>query len=122
MRTLVGLIFAQCFDMPDPEKQPATLIRVASDMEAAMIVGAMEDEQSDATLTGEFTAGFRAEAPGQISVLVRQSDLRRAREALAKLQGHPPQAPLQSQTTSIASLLAVIMLLTVGVAFILSVF
>ena len=68
--------------MLDPNNQPETLMRVGNEMEAAMIVSTLAAENIDATSTGDFTAGFRAEAPGDVSVLVRSSDLDRARKAL----------------------------------------
>ena len=38
------------------------------------------------TTTGSFTTGFQAEAPGDVTVVVRQSDLPRAQEVLAELE------------------------------------
>lgn len=38
--------------------------------------------------TGGYTAGFRAEAPGYVNVLVRQQDLVAAQRVLAELQQH----------------------------------
>jgi hypothetical protein len=47
-------------------------------MEAGVIVAALEENGIKATLTGETTAGFRAEAPGWVQVLVAEEDLPRA--------------------------------------------
>ena len=41
--------------------------------------------------TGGFTAGFRAEAPGDVQIIVRQADLEQARRALEKIQGEQPE-------------------------------
>jgi hypothetical protein len=82
--------------MQDSDNRPETLLRVSTDMEAAMIVSTLAGEEIDATSAGDFTAGFRAEAPGMVSVLVRHSDLERARGVLAEIKSSPvggaPQA------------------------------
>ena len=77
--------------MHDPGNQPETLMRVASDMEAAMIVSTLAAEEIDATTAGDFTAGFRAEAPGMVSVLVRRRDLEQAQAVLAPFRNASPE-------------------------------
>ena len=57
----------------------------ASEAEAAIIVAALQDCGIDAMLTGVHTSCFRAEAPGDVSVVVRQADLQRARQTLEHL-------------------------------------
>lgn len=71
--------------MHSPGNTPETLVSVPSDLEAAMIVSALAAHDVDATTSGGFTAGFRAEAPGEVSVLVRRTDLERARCVLSEL-------------------------------------
>jgi hypothetical protein len=66
----------------DPEN-PEVLTRVPSDVEAAAIVTALAARGIKASTTGGFTAGFRAEAPGDVSVIVRHEDLDRAKQVLA---------------------------------------
>lgn len=61
----------------DPNN-PEILTSVTSDIEAAAIVAALSAQGIEASTTGDFTAGFRAEAPGDINVIVRQQDLVRA--------------------------------------------
>lgn len=61
----------------DPNN-PEILTSVTSDIEAAAIVAALASQGIEASTTGSFTAGFRAEAPGDIHVIVRQQDLVRA--------------------------------------------
>lgn len=58
----------------DPNN-PEILTSVTSDIEAAAIVAALAAQGIEASTTGGFTAGFRAEAPGVINVIVRQRDL-----------------------------------------------
>jgi hypothetical protein len=63
-----------------------TLTIVSNDLEASAIVSALEDEGIRARAVGGFTAGFRAEAPGGVSVVVTESDLDRAKIVLADLR------------------------------------
>ena len=76
---------ARDHSMTDPGNTPETLISVPNDLEAAMIVSKLAAHGVDATTSGEFTAGFRAEAPGEVRVLVRRSDLEQARNVLDRL-------------------------------------
>ena len=71
--------------MHDPGKNPETLLSVPNDLEAAMIVSALAGHEVDATTAGEYTSGFRAEAPGEVKILVRRCDLERARRVLEEL-------------------------------------
>ncbi len=64
----------------------AILIRVPSEIEAAPLVAALELENIQATMTGGFTAGFIAEAPGDVQIKVFESDLARAKLTLEKFQ------------------------------------
>ena len=68
---------------PDPES-PETLLSVANEIEAAAIVGYLEQCGIKAFAAGGYTAGFKAEAPGDVKILVRQADLDRARQAMAE--------------------------------------
>ena len=69
----------------DPNN-PETLTSVHSDVEAAAIVNMLAAHGFEASTTGGYTAGFRAEAPGDVHVIVRHKDLEPARELLAKFQ------------------------------------
>jgi hypothetical protein len=69
----------------DPDS-PVTLTTAANEIEAGAIVGLLAQYGIKALSTGGYTAGFRAEAPGNVAVLVRRADLDRAREALADEQ------------------------------------
>ena len=77
--------------MNDPANQPETLVSVPNEFEAAMIVSALAARDIDASTSGSFTAGFRAEAPGDVEVVVRQRDLERAKIALEELRPHTAQ-------------------------------
>jgi hypothetical protein len=52
----------------------ALLTSAPTEMDASIIVGALEVRGIKATMTGAYTAGFRAEAPGWVQVLVSQDD------------------------------------------------
>lgn len=71
----------------DPHS-PQRLTRVTTEAEAAAIVTALQAQGIRATATGGYTAGFRAEAPGYVTVLVRQQDLAAAQQVLAELRQH----------------------------------
>ena len=75
--------------MPDDPNQPTLLTAVPSEPQALMIVAALEDENIPAWIMGALTSGFRAAAAGQVQVLVRQSDVERAREILQAIQARP---------------------------------
>jgi len=56
------------------------------EMQAGIIVGALQQNGIKATMSGQTTAGFRAEAPGWVQVLVAEDDLPRARAVLEELR------------------------------------
>ncbi len=69
--------------MSNPEpNDPVIVGEFESELEANFIVSRLADAGIPAWVTGQLTAGFRAEAPGRVRVLVRTSDAERAREAL----------------------------------------
>lgn len=69
----------------DPNN-PEVLVSVPSDVEAAAIVAALAERGVQASTTGGYTAGFRAEMPGQVSVVVRYADLDQAQLTLAEIK------------------------------------
>jgi hypothetical protein len=50
------------------------------------IVSALEAEGIPAKAVGGYTAGFRAEAPGWVTIVVAEADLPRGRAVLADLR------------------------------------
>ena len=70
----------------DDAQQPEVLVRVRSEAEAAVIQSILADAGILAQAVGGFTASFRAEAPGDVSVLVRREDLQRAKAVLAEVR------------------------------------
>ena len=71
----------------DPHN-PEVLTCVPTDIEAATIVTALAARGIEASTTGGYTAGFRAEAPGGVSVIVRHEDLNHAKQVLAEFDEH----------------------------------
>jgi len=72
--------------MTDQSNSPCALLSAANEIEAAGVVTALAEYGIEASVTGGFTSGFKAEAPGSIQVLVRRSDLDRAKLALAEIR------------------------------------
>lgn len=63
-----------------------SLIHVPTETEAAPIVEALKEAGISATMTGGFTAGFLAEAPGDISIQIFKRDGTAANEVLKKFK------------------------------------
>lgn len=72
--------------MTDDPNQPVVLTTVPTDVQAALIVAALRERGIEAQSVGELTSGFRAEAPGDVKILVRQADLARAQAALRAVE------------------------------------
>jgi hypothetical protein len=72
---------------PDHSEQnsPEVLTELSSEPEAAAIVTALSERGIEANIVGGFTAGFIAEAPGYVRVLVKQRDLEAAKAALEEI-------------------------------------
>lgn len=70
--------------MPQDPDSPTVVYRAATSIEAASVVAALEAEGIKATVTGTFTAGFQAEAPGDVQVVVRHSEAEQARVLIEK--------------------------------------
>ncbi len=71
--------------MIDPG-HPEILATAPTDLEAATIVGALNAGGVNAITTGGYIAGFRAEAPAVVNIMVRHEDLERARELLLEIR------------------------------------
>ena len=61
----------------------------ASEHSANILVAVLADENIKAVATGGYTSGFRAEAPGWVSVKTFEKDAARAKEILAELKAQP---------------------------------
>lgn len=69
----------------DPNR-PEVLLAVSSEVEAAVIVTALEPHEIEAITVGGYTSGFKAEAPGTVAVVVKMADFDRAKQALAEIR------------------------------------
>lgn len=70
----------------NPEEQTTTLAHVPTEGEAATIVEALKAAGIVATMTGGFTAGFIAEAPGDISINVFVQDREKAEKVIRQFE------------------------------------
>jgi hypothetical protein len=71
--------------MATDDENLARLTSVRNEMEAGIIIGALEQEGIKATMSGVYTAGFRAEAPGWVEVLVAEDNLSQAQAILQQV-------------------------------------
>jgi hypothetical protein len=72
--------------MARDEDHLARLTSVRTELEAGIIVGGLESRGIPATMSGVYTANFRAEAPGWVEVLVAEDDLSKAESALEEVR------------------------------------
>lgn len=70
---------------PDP-KRPDVLLSVASEVEATAVATALADYDVQAMTLGGYVSGFKAEAPGNVAVVVKRVDFDRAQRALAEIR------------------------------------
>ncbi len=71
-----------------------TILRsVPTEMHAAILVSRLNEGGIDAWAEGGISSGYRAEAPGNANVLVRQHDLPRAISVLEESPGPAPRTP-----------------------------
>jgi hypothetical protein len=73
----------------DPDS-PTVVYRAATSVEAASVVTALEAAGIEATVTGTFTSGFQAEAPGDVQVVVRYSQAEKAHDLIDKWKAEEP--------------------------------
>lgn len=67
----------------DKSNAPAVLARFAHELEAEMLVNQLRDHGIEAQAVGATVSGFRAEAPGEVEVLVRAEQWEEAKQLLA---------------------------------------
>jgi len=73
--------------MNQPKPQVLTIVaRVLNEAEAQPIVAALKEANIPATMTGGFTAGFIAEAPGDIQIKVFEEHLKAAKKILDQFE------------------------------------
>lgn len=77
--------------MSDDPNRTVVLTTAANEAEGLMIVAALEAHGVRAQVTGALTSGFRAEAPGDVKVIVRQGDLEQAKSAMQAIEKESSQ-------------------------------
>ena len=104
--------------MTEDPLRPVVLLRVPSELEGNMVLNLLSDTQIKATLTGSFTSGFQAEAPGEVCVMVRSEDLERAKKVVqVSATRIAPKADSRSkvvQTTDLLLLFSVVLMLAIS--------
>jgi len=71
--------------MSDPNEITATLTRVPSETEAAIVVAALADNGIRAE-SDEYTSGLRAGPWNWVDIMVAEADLEKAKEILIQVQ------------------------------------
>jgi hypothetical protein len=72
--------------VPQPQEETIVLAIVPTELEAELILEALDERGIRAEQAGQLTAGFRAEAPGGVRILVRAKDAARGLAALREFQ------------------------------------
>jgi type III secretory pathway lipoprotein EscJ len=70
--------------MSRPAEKIEVIHYARTETEAAVILAALREAGIDAQTEGGLTSALRAEAPGEVRVLVRASDLPRAQKIIAR--------------------------------------
>jgi hypothetical protein len=66
---------------PEPDKL-VTLANLAGEIEATLLANELKNQGIRAEASGVMTAGFRAEAPGSVKVLIRAADHAEAKRVM----------------------------------------
>ena len=69
-------------DSNPPQDKLVTLAFFAGEIEATLVANELKNLGIPAEASGTLTAGFRAEAPGSVKVLVREQDFTEAKQIL----------------------------------------
>ncbi len=65
---------------------PAVLASFANEFKAEIVANALRERGIEVTTSGDFVSGFKAEAPGDVRVLVKEEELERARSLLVEVR------------------------------------
>lgn len=76
--------------MKKDDQELRTLTQVDNELQGSLIVTQLKEAGIHATLTGVFTAGFRAEAPGYVDVVVEEKDFDKAQQVLKAMELEKP--------------------------------
>lgn len=70
----------------DNHDKLATLVRMDDEASASIVVSALIESGVPAMMTGGAVAGFRAEAPGYVNVVISEKDIPAAQKILKSLE------------------------------------
>jgi len=73
--------------MTNESNDLVVLQSVPSEAQANLIAAALERAGIEAAIEGALTAACRAEAPGEVKIIVRKNDLQKARDTLESNKG-----------------------------------
>ena len=88
-----------------------TVLRtLPTEMHATILVARLNEVGIDAWVEGGISSGYRAEAPGNANVLVRQDDLPRARSVVSESvhSGAPSTRSRRSQKPRVTTILVLV--------------
>lgn len=69
-------------NLPADDQKLVTLTFLAGEIEATLLADELKNQGIPAQASGTLTAGFRAEAPGSVKVLVHEKDLAAAQQIM----------------------------------------
>jgi len=72
--------------MTNDPNRPHVVAQVPTEFEASVIVSALEAAGIKAMAVGGPTAGFRAEAPGEVAVVLQENEAEQAAAVLAEFR------------------------------------
>ena len=72
--------------MSDDPNRVVVLVTIPTEVQAKMIVAALEYQGVQARTTGALTSAFRAEVPGGAQVIILQADLEQAQAILRAIE------------------------------------
>ena len=65
---------------------PVAIYSAAHEAEAAIVANALSNAGIESTTHGDFSAGFRAEAPGEVRILIHKNDVAAAKAVLEDIK------------------------------------
>lgn len=71
---------------PEHPEHVAVAASAENELEAGVMLAALEEAGIKATMSGAATADFRVAVPGEVQILVAQEDLERAQEVIKEGQ------------------------------------
>ncbi len=72
--------------MRPTDDEPVVIYSAASEVEATIVANALADVGIESAINGTFSSEFRAEAPGEVRVLIHPGDVAAAKEVLEDIK------------------------------------